>query len=227
MINNTISNLISEVYSAVYLINNSIYTAVIDLGTYLSLVNNSIDGDLSIVLKQNDFLTEIYKMTMFSELLNWTNVGSNTSLLTSQIDAWEFINNYKNESVQVLLRYNDLIDNLTLSAQNTIDQYLPKDDVEYRLKSVATGEYLNEWEALPENRSVNFGFFETEVPYDPEPLVFDFTVLMAFIIIISVGGWIVIISWSYMKSDRDIVPEDTRKRHKRARKRSDMFDHRL
>ncbi|KKN18229.1 hypothetical protein LCGC14_0957720, partial [marine sediment metagenome] len=59
------------------------------------------------------------------------------------------------------------------------------------------------------------------------PLVFDFTVLLAFIIIISVGGWIVIISWSYMKKDRNVVPEDTRKRHKRAKKRSDMFDHRL
>ncbi len=103
-------------------------------------------------------------------------------------------------------------------------------DVEYLLQIYhLNGTLLEEKEVELDsnNKIVSFGFFETEVPYNPEPLVFDFTVLMAFIIIISVGGWIVIISWSYMKSDRDIVPEDTRKRHKRARKRSDMFDHRL
>jgi len=81
LINNTISNLISQVYSSVYMINNSIYTAVVDVGTSLSLINNTISGNLSIVLEQNDFLTELYRTTMFSDLLNWTNIGYNSSLI--------------------------------------------------------------------------------------------------------------------------------------------------
>ncbi|MFW9971345.1 MAG: hypothetical protein ACFFDF_14220, partial [Candidatus Odinarchaeota archaeon] len=169
LVNNTISNLISQVYSSIYLINNSIYTAVLDIGTSLSLVNNSISGDLSIVLQQNDFLTELYKTTMFSDLLNWTNVAGNASLIESQIDAWEFINNYRNQSIEVMLRYNNQIDTLTVSAQNTIEQFLPAEDVEYRLKSVATGEYLSDWEPLPDTKIVDFGFYEVEVPDVPLP----------------------------------------------------------
>ncbi|MFX1569823.1 MAG: hypothetical protein ACFFCV_15835 [Promethearchaeota archaeon] len=191
LVNNTICDLVSQVYSSVYLINNSIYNAVLDLGTSLSLINNTISGNLSIVLQQNDFLTELYKMTMFSELLNWTNVGLNTSLLTSQIDAWEFINNYRNESVQVLLKYKDKIDYLTVSAQNTIEQYLPKEDVEYRLKSVETGEYLSDWEDLPETKTVDFGFFEAEVPDIPKPIINDTATVIAFwilAIIIAIVG---------------------------------------
>ena len=191
LVNNTISTLIADVYSAVYMINNSIYTAVVDLGTYLSIINNTISGNLSIVLEQNEFLTELYRMTMFSELLNWTNIGLNTSLIESQIDAWEFINNYKDQSVQVFLKYQDLIENLTVSAQNTIEQYLPNEDVEYRLWSVKDEEYLNEWAPLPENKTVNFGFYETEVPVTPTPFfeeaIFQWVIIISIIALIIVS----------------------------------------
>ena len=192
LINNTISNLISEIYSAVYLINNSIYTAVVDIGTYLSLMNNTISGNLSIVLQQNDFLTELYKMTMFSELLDWTDIGLDTSLLTSQIDAWEFINNYRDQAIQVFLKYQDKIENLTVSAQNTIEQYLPQDDVEYRLWSERDQKYLNKWTPLPDTKIVDFGFYEEEVPAEPDfegtnTFIFlVFGVVIAMIIVISV-----------------------------------------
>ena len=226
-INNSVNEMALDLTNQILLVNNTIYSAILDVSVSIDFNSDNILGNISLTYQQNDFLTELYKQTMFSQLLNWSGSAYNYTLMEDRIDVWEFINNYKNESVQILLKYQDKVDNLTVSAQNTIDQYLPKDDVEYRLKSITTGEYLSDWEALPENRSVNFGFFETEVPYDPKPLVFDFTVLLAFIIIISVGGWIVIISWSYMRRDRNIVPEDTRKRYKRAKKRSDMFDHRL
>ncbi len=133
LVNTTISTLISEVYSAVYLINNSIYTAVVDVGASLLLVNNSISGNLSVILSQNDFLTELYQKTMFSELLNWTDVVYNTSFIENQIDVWSFINDFKDRSIEVHLKYNDLIEELTVSAQNTVEQYLPSDDVEYNL----------------------------------------------------------------------------------------------
>ncbi|KKN53984.1 hypothetical protein LCGC14_0597220, partial [marine sediment metagenome] len=199
LINNTISTLVSEVYTAVYLINNSIFTAVVDLGTYLSLVNNTISGNLSIVLKMNDFLTELYKMTMFSDMLNWTGVGLNTTLLTNQVDAWEFINKYKNESIQVMLRYNDLIENLTVSAQNTIEQFLPETGVEYRLWSEELQDYISDWEDLPENRSVDFGFFEVDVPYIPLPDMENWVIYWIIIIVfISIfGGISIIIYYKY------------------------------
>ncbi len=187
LINNTISTLISDVYSAVYLINNSIYTAVVDVGVSLLLINNSISGNLSIVLQQNDFLTEMYQTTMFSELLDWTGIAGDPDLIDSQIDVWEFINLYKDKAIEVNLRYNDLIETLTVSAQNTIDQYLPAEDVEYRLWSIADEEYLNNWTALPENKTVDFGFFETDLPVDPELYLKDFMVIFAgfFILIIA------------------------------------------
>ncbi len=173
LVNNTLSTLISDVYSAVYLINNSIYTAVVDLGAYLSLMNNTIDGNLTIILSQNDFLTEMYQMTMFSDMLNWTNIGLNTSLLTSQIDVWTLINNYINQSIEVHLRYQDLIEEITISADDLVEQYLPAEDVEYNLWSVEDEEYLDEWTALPDNKTVSFGFFETEVPIIPPPIIPD------------------------------------------------------
>jgi len=229
LINNTMSSLISEVYSAVYLINNSIYTAVVDLGAYLSLMNNTIYGNLSIILEVNEFLTEIYKMTMFSDLLNWTNIGLNTSLLTNQIDVWEFINNYRNQSIEVHLRYQDLIDNLTVSAQNTIDQYLPKDGVEYRLWSVAKGEYLSEWEPLPDNKTVSFGFFEEELPYDPTPIAttyFTLFIALVFFVVMSLG----LLKLYYKLKERrtPIPPEVLRFMNKKSKKKIDgVVDNRI
>ncbi len=195
LVNNTISTLVSQVYSAVYLINNSIYTAVVDLGTYLSLVNNTISGNLSIVLQQNEFLTELYQMTMFSDMLNWTDIGLNISLLTSQIDVWTLINNYKNQSIEVHLKYQDLIEEIIISADDLIEQWLPAEDVEYRLWSVDDEEYLDEWTALPDNKTVSFGFFETEVHIIPDPIgtpdefdvLLTVVILLLFIVPVGVG----------------------------------------
>ena len=212
LVNNTISNLISEVYSAVYLINNSIYTAVVDLGTYLSLMNNTIYGNLSIVLEQNEFLTELYRMTMFSDLLNWTDIGLNISLLTSQIDVWTFINNYRNQSVEVHLRYQDLIEKLVISADDLLEQYLPYDGVEYREWSVELQEYIGEWKDLiKKNKTVEFGFFDTEVPEVPLPqfvegvtqwLIIGVIVLIAIIIVVFVYYKLKIAQWKQERRNR-------------------------
>ena len=61
-----------------------------------------------------------------------------------------------------------------------------------------------------EYKTVDFGFFETDVPYDPEPLVTSSTTIMAFIIVICVICVIIVVSWAYMKKQRDIVPKKTR-----------------
>ena len=220
LINNTISTLIANVYSAVYLVNNSIYTAVVDLGTYLSIVNNTISGNLSIVLEQNDFLTEIYQMTMFSDLLNWTDIGLNISLLTSQIDVWTFVNNYRDQAIEVHLRYNDIIDNLIISAQNTLDQYLPSTGTEYREWSVDLQEYIGEWQPLPENRTVDFGFYEAEIPYDPTKLqntFFTYIVAILFFVLLSLGS--LKLYYSARNQQNPIPPEVMRYMNKRNKKK--------
>jgi len=191
LVNNTISTLISQVYSSVYLVNNSIYTAVVDLGTTLSLINNSIDGNLTVILQQNEYLTELFQTTMFSELLDWTGIASDPNLIDSKIDVWEFINLYKDKAIEVKLRYDNLIETLTVSAQNTIDQYLPADDVEYRLWSVEDEEYLSDWEELPDTKTVDFGFYETEVPIEPIPILeeafLQWFMVFIFVVIFSLG----------------------------------------
>ena len=206
LVNNTISALVADVYSAVYLINNSIYTAVVDLGTYLSLMNNTIYGNLSIVLEMNDFLTELYKMTMFSDLLNWTDIGLNISLLTSQIDVWTFVNNYRDQAIEVHLRYQDLIEKLTISADDLVEQYLPSEDVEYNLWSVADEEYVDEWKELdPKNKTVSFGFFETDVPETPTPLEKNYETTIAAIIIISVIVVIGVVGWIQTRKGANVI----------------------
>jgi len=128
-------------------------------------------------------------------LLNWTNIGLNISLLTSQIDAWTFVNNYINQSVEVHLRYQDLIEKLVISADDSIEQYLPNRGVEYNLWSVDDEEYIDEWEELdPKNKTVSFGFFEMDVPEIPEPLEYDDPTIISSIIlgivIVGVGVFI-------------------------------------
>jgi hypothetical protein len=131
---------------------------------------------------------------MFSQLLNWSDVAFNYSLMESRIDVWEFINNYKNQSIEVHLRYQDIIDNLTITAQNSISQYLPKYDTDYNLWSVEDQEYLDDWKPLPENRTVPFGFYEETIPDIP-----DFnapnTVLMIVLILMGCGSVIVLVGY--------------------------------
>lgn len=216
LINNTISNLISQVYSSVYMINNSIYTAVVDVGTSLSLINNTISGNLSIVLEQNDFLTELYRTTMFSDLLNWTNIGYNSSLIDSQIDVWEFINNYKNQSIEVHLRYQDIIDNLTITAQNSIPQYLPKYDTEYREWSIKDQKYLDEWKPLPENRTIDFGFYEEKVPIDPNPFFMDFVNFSIFVMVLGVIGLLGLFFYFRIRYQQDKLNPRTYKKKRKV-----------
>lgn len=168
LVNNSISTLVEQVYSSVYLINNSIYSAVVDLGTSLELVNNTIKGDLQIILQQNEFLTSIYNKTMFANLLNWTSVANNYTKLLDQTDAYTIINNYRNQTVEVMVRYQNRTDSMLVTAQESMEKYLPKsNETEYRLKSVATGEYLTQWQPLPATKTVDFGFYEEEVAAFP------------------------------------------------------------
>jgi len=173
LINTTINDLFFDLSNQILLVNDTIYTAVLNLSTNVEFGVDVILGNLTLTYQQNEFLTELYKETMFSQLINWTGAGYNYSIMENRIDVWEFINNYNDQAVEVQLRYQDEIETLTISAQNTIEQYLPNEGVEYRLYSLNQSQYLTYWEALPETKTVSFGFYETEIPLIPEPIQLD------------------------------------------------------
>jgi len=181
-INNSINTMALDLTNQILLVNNTIYSAILDVSTSIDFNSDNILGNISLTYQQNDFLTNLYQETMFSQLLNWSGVAYNYSLMEDRIDVWEFINDYRNDSITVFLRYGDLVDNLTITAQNSIEQYLPSEDVEYRLWSVENGEYLTDWEVLPDNKTVNFGFFEEDVPVDPTPIITGYQTMFWFVV---------------------------------------------
>jgi len=222
LINTTINDLFFDLSNQILLVNDTIYTAVLNLSTSVEFGVDVILGNLSLTYEQNEFLTELYKETMFSQLINWTGAGYNYSIMDDRIDVWEFINNYKNDSIQVFLQYNDQIENLTVSAQNTIEQFLPNQEVEYRLWSVANGEYLTEWTPLPENKTVSFGFYETEIPVDPTPIVNNM-MIMFWVFIFFVVGYLNLVYWNNKFKQKQ---EPQRKYIRNKRKGELTYDHR-
>jgi len=196
IIGNNINSSFVDLNSSVYLINNSIYTAVQSVSATLSNLNNTINGNLTILVSQNDYLTQIYQFTMFSDLLNWSETGNNASYIEDQIDSFDFINNYRNESVQLLLRYQDEIDTLLVSSQETINQLLPSDNVDWRIKSIETGEYLNEWQNL-DNTSVTFGFYEDV--FNPSPIDYQMDIILGIVFALVIGIGLAVLYYRYKR----------------------------
>lgn len=228
-INNSINAIALDLTNQLIFLNNTIYSAILNVSVSIDFASDNILGNITLTYQQNDFLTELYKRTMFSQLLNWSDVAYNYTLMEDRIDVWEFINNYKNDSVQVLLRYNNLIDNLTVSAQNTVDQYLPREDVEYRLKSITTGEYLNEWEPLPENRSVDFGFYSTEIPVNPIPLINSLNMLVWFAVFVVFILFIIIVLYMRFAKEKASIPIELKqyiKKKKKSKSKRNVFSNR-
>jgi hypothetical protein len=110
--------------------------------------------------------------------LDWTNATRDASFITSQVDTFTFINQFKNESIEFLFRYNNLTDTLLVGADDITNELLPNSGVQVRVWSAARGEYLTTWQPLNET---NFGgWYEPDLP--PEIDVNAFT-LSSFIII--------------------------------------------
>jgi len=164
LVNNSISSLITAISTDVYLVNNSIYTAITALDTSLTISNNSIMGNLTVMLGMNEYLTQLYQSTMFSELINWTDAYRNSTFIENQIDTWEFVNNYKNDSIRLWFKYEGLTESIILGAQETLSHILPKENVNYRVTSLATGEEIQGWDALDNSSlKLEFGFYEEDI----------------------------------------------------------------
>jgi hypothetical protein len=156
-INSSISEMITNLESNVLLVNDSIYTAVFDVSTQISIDSDNIIGNISLTYEQNEFLTELFKETMFSELLNWSGVGYNYSLIENQIDSFQFISNFRNASVELELKYLDQIEKIRMNAQDVADMMLPNLNVSYRVYSLDSNRYLDDWKPIEDNK-INFGY---------------------------------------------------------------------
>lgn len=172
-LNSSISFLIADVETTVLLVNNSIYTAVVDLGTNLLLINNTIQGNLSLILELNPELSAIYTNVLFSKNLTWS---TNLTSMYEQFDYYAIKNRYRNESLELQLRYGTEIIIMGLEGQETINKAIKTAGTQFRVKSVRTGEYLENystWQTLPDDKLINLGFYDEIIPATPEQVILE------------------------------------------------------
>jgi hypothetical protein len=164
-INSTISNLTQELSNYVFLVNNSIYTAVLDSYSALEIQNNLISGNLSIVFEMNEELTALFEQTFFSEYLDWTNASISADYIANQTQFVDFVSEYSNTAVEILLKYNNTIETITMAALADASIRIPSSNVQYSIRSIETGETLEEWTPI-DNNTIKFGFDEREYNID-------------------------------------------------------------
>lgn len=180
-LNNLVNTSFIDLNTSVYMVNNSIYTSVNALSTQLSLVNNSISGNMSLLLQLSPQLTAIYTNTLFSEFLNWS---QNPDAVMAQTELVNFINQYRNESVLLQLKYQNEIRNLTIAAQESINQAMIDHDVDYQVLSLSDNAILQEWQPLL-NNTIELGFYEDNL--EPKDLQAE---LNDWILVIIIFGFI-------------------------------------
>ncbi|WP_457556441.1 hypothetical protein [Candidatus Harpocratesius sp.] len=206
LVNNSINSAIANLEQSVFLINNSIYTAVSDLSTTLGLVNNTIMGNLTFYIRENPELTAIYVNTLFSENLTWS---WDADAVRAQTDLYTILNNYRNESLEILFRYGDEIKKLQIGAQETINQAILNDGVFYRIKSISSNEYLSDWEPLPSNKTISFGIYE-EAYQNEELYVSGITAIDVLWSIMFIAAFAIVFIRNYRKMQNiDIIKYNT------------------
>jgi hypothetical protein len=186
LVNSSIASLIADLESNVLLVNNSIYTAVLNVSTNLVLDSNNILGNISLTYEQNEFLTELFKRTMFSDLLNWTGVGHNYTLIENQIEATTFANVYRDENINLLLKYQNQIEEMQFAALETKTLNLPKGNVEYKVVSLTSGETLHEWDDV-QTKNITIGTYEKEIlvtPADIQLEIKDYLLVAIFAVVL-------------------------------------------
>jgi hypothetical protein len=211
LVNNSIMESIQNMLTQVYLINNSIYNAVVNLGTSLSIDNNQILGNLSIILQLNEELTDLFINTMFSEYLDWTNATIDSDYIYDQTEYVDILNEYNTESLEILFKYLNETESLVITAQTTLSQLIPNENVTYRVKSLATGEYLDEWKPIPENKTIDLGFYSEEISITPEDIQIE---LMNYVMIVMIAVIaLTIIALLLIKKSKELenVPKTLRK----------------
>jgi len=157
---------------------------------------NTLKQDINI-LRVSDY----FNQTLFNSAIN---LRSSTEY-NIYVEVWTMIifNNYSFPVFMNIERNDIEIEQVIESGMSF--PYRMLINVEYDIEIY----YLNgtlletrEIELDENNKIVSFGFFEIEVAYDPTPLVFDFTVLLAFIVLLCIFVCIVVIAYANMKNKK-------------------------
>lgn len=211
LVNNSIMESIQNMLTQVYLINNSIYSAVVNMGTSLSIDNNEILGNLTIILQLNEELTDLFVNTMFSEYLDWTNATIDSDHIMDQTEYVDILNKYNNESLEILFKYQDEIESLVIASQDTLSQLIPNQNVTYRVKSLETGEFLDDWKPIPENQTIDLGFYSEPVSITPEDIKIEMKDYLTLAMIAVIALTVIALMLIKKSKELENVPRTLRK----------------
>ena len=158
-VGNWINTSYVDLNASVYLVNNSIYNAVSVVSASLFQINNTMNSSVTLLLVNSNYLTQIFQRSMFPGMLNWSKQYN----ITEDLLYIPFVNQFKNDTIEVEMRYLEEIDKIQVSAQNQIEKFVPKEGTDYRIYSVSKQEYLTDWEPItPETKNVTFGYYTAE-----------------------------------------------------------------
>jgi hypothetical protein len=189
-ISNDINTSFTELNNSIFLTNNSIYTGVQIIEANLVNMENNITGTFTQQLALNPELTAILVKTYFSEYLNWS---TNATELRNQIDTYNFVNNFRNESLMLQLEYQNKIQNMSIE-RTPLNLDILNQGVKYRV-TFANGTELNDWEDLSEKK-IEFGNYTEILPATPADLnaeYNDWILVVSVLISIAIASVIVVL----------------------------------
>jgi len=175
----------------------------------------------------NLLVLDYFNSTLYNQIVKLEGLTEYSIFIQAYILV---VNNlYNNQSITIKITRGGITVERLIEAQGWTEFKLYP-NIKYEIISYVNGTIDEEKEVDldEEYKTVSFGFFETDVPYDPEPLIFDTTILVGFIIVICVFVCIIVILYANWKIKAKEVPEETRLKHKRNRTTAPAgtYDHR-
>lgn len=225
VLQNNINFSFVQLNTSIYLCNNSIYTAVNALSAQLININNTVSGNLTLIITLNEYLTHLFQYCFWSDFLDWQNATHDVGYLENQIATVRMLNNYRNESLQVHFRYLNMTESLIVGAQETVDQMMPVTGVEYRVQSVNTGQYLTEWTGVPANQTIDLGYYNETIPATPEQIRLEIQDYLMVALFATVTLAAVSVLYIKAKQELETAPVDKRKKERipGVRNDTDMY----
>jgi len=148
------------------------------------------------------------------------------------VEVWNLIlNNNYTHSIKIKLTRDNIADieiEQTIPAQFGVSfRFLP--NTEYTLTYYYTnGTEIDEieFELESNNQIISFGWYSTEVPIDPTPIIADFMTLFFFVIFIFIAYVCLQVLYIRLQREHRRVPSDIRRMYKK-RKKTKSYDSRL
>jgi len=152
---------------------------------------------------------------MFSEYLDWTNATIDSDYIIDQTLYVDILNEYNDESLEIFFKYLNETESLVIAAQTTLSQLIPSENVTYRVKSLETGEFLDDWKIIPENQTIDLGFYSEPVSITPEDIQLKYQDFLLWGLVAIVA--LTVISILLIQSKREL--EKTQPRKSKSKKR--------